>query len=192
MTLTARWSDKSATPSLLMFTRTRMSRSAALLVLLGVLLDGCNAPPVSLADVPQFGEVKTLFLVGQDVQVINVRALDRLAITAADLVLPDGTRVPAYSIDSRRNPTISRWAQGDRAFAGSSDVIGVGGISLPPNAGAPEESTVFLGQIASAALIRVPELAAYRLVWQQAKVEVRLGLGEDRRVEKLSAPPPPP
>jgi len=50
--------------------------------------------------------------------------------------------------------------------------------------------TVLIGQIASVALIRVPELDVYREVWPQAKIEVHMGFAPDDRVETLAAPKP--
>ena len=82
-------------------------RLAMVMVGLGLALAACAAPPVRRADLPDFGEVKASFALGQDIQVINVRALDRLPITSAVLVLPDGDRVTAYSIDEQKDPSYS-------------------------------------------------------------------------------------
>src|SRR5271154_4603310 len=101
----------------------RFRPATALLAALGLVLAGCAAPPERRSDVPNYGEVKVLFALGQDVQVINVRSLDRLPITAAVLVLPDGERVPAYSIDQVNNPSFTnRLTLGGQ----SSDVAAIG------------------------------------------------------------------
>ena len=168
--------------------RTRLARTrAALLLAVGLVLAACGAPPVRPADVPNYGEVKVLFAVGQDEQVIHVRALDRLAIAGATLILPDGDRIPAYSIEQLKNPSFS-----DRSSLGAptSDVTAVGGsVPLLTGPGVAQTTTTFIGQIASVALIRVPDLRLYRQIWQDAKVEVQLGVDpSDRRTELLPAP----
>ncbi len=165
----------------------RISVRFALLAL-GFALAACAAPPERRADVPEYGEVKVLFELGQDVQVINVRSLDRLPITAAVLVLPGGERVPAYSIDQVADPSFTnRFTLGGQ----SSDVAAIGaGAPMLAGPGAPEHTTKLIGQIASVGLIRVPDLTSYRQEWPAAKIEVRLGLAPDARVEILPAPPP--
>lgn len=176
-----------------MFTdRTRLSRRLAGLSL-GLILVGCSAPPVSVADYPNFGEVKVLFVKGRDNQIITVRAIDRLAISEASLVWPDGTSEPAESIDTLPNPTIASYGQGDRAFAsvpGQSAEIG-GEISLAPSPGQRQTTTMLIGQTGSVALIRVSDLDVYRQFWQQAKITIKLGIDNDSRTETLAAPPPP-
>jgi hypothetical protein len=159
---------------------------AALLLVLG--LAGCAAPPERRSDVPDFGEVKALFALGQDVQVINVRALDRLPISAAVLVLPGGDRIPAYSIDQQKNPSLSDHT---RLGAPAGDAFGIGaGVPLLAGPGMPESTTVLIGQIASTALIRVPDMGEYREAWPQAKIEIHMGFPPEERVEFLPAPQP--
>jgi hypothetical protein len=177
-----------------MFTETRrLAARAAGLALTGLVLLGCNAPPVSVADYPSFGEVKVLFIKGQSDQRITVRALDRLAITSAELVAPDGSRIEASSIDAVPNPTIAPYGQGDAAFSGiAGQVQAVGSLPMPSNPGAPTTTTVLVGQTVSVALIDVPELPVYNENWRQSKVVVRLGIGDETRTETLPAPAPPP
>jgi hypothetical protein len=163
-------------------------RARVSLLMLGLSLTGCGAPPVRQADVPSFGEVKALFVLGQDVQVINIRALDRLPITAAVLVLPTGEQVAAYSIDQQKDPTLSN----SLALGGpTGNVTGIGGgVPLLAGPGMSPITTVLTGQVASVALIRVPELAIYRTVWPQSKIKVHMGFAPDDRVEILTAPQP--
>ena len=156
--------------------------------LLCLALAACAAPPVRRADIPDFGEVKAVFAQGQDIQVISVRALDRLPLTGAVLVLPDGERVEAYSIDQQKNPSLS-----DRTSLATtgSNVIGVGGgVPLLTGPGMAQSTTTLIGQIASTALIRLPDLAAYREIWSGSKVEAHLGFPPDQRTEILRAPQP--
>jgi len=143
------------------------------ILLLAVLagLAGCMAPPVSSSTAPRFGEVKARFVSGQDVDVIEVRALETSAIRSATLVLADGTRVPAEQIDADASPTLPD------LFA--------------PAVGRASSSTTLVGQIASVALVRLSDAQAYRLGWKDAAIEVVLGDGAGRITERLAAPPPP-
>jgi hypothetical protein len=138
---------------------------AALLV-----LAACAAPPVSSSTAPRFGEVKARFVTGQDIDVIEVRALETSAIRSATLVMPDGTRVPAEQIDAETSPGLP------------------GPVGL--DTGLPSSNVRLVGQIASVALLRLPDPPAYRLVWKNAAIEVVLGDGADRTLERLAAPPP--
>jgi len=163
-------------------------RRSALLLILGLSLAACGAPPVRSADVPSFGEVKAVFALGQDIQVINIRALDRLPITGAVLVLPTGERIPACSVDQVNNPTL---VNGLSLGGETGSVTGIGAnVPFLAGPGMSPGKTVLIGQIASVALIRVPELDVYREVWPQAKIEVHMGFAPDDRVETLAAPKP--
>lgn len=147
-------------------------RIGPIIVLTGLLgLAGCTAPPVSPDTAPRFGEVKARFVTGRDVDVIEVRALEASAIRSATLVMADGTRVPAEQIDAQDSP------------------------DLPPgiinSVGLATSTTTLVGQIASVALIRLPDPPAYRQAWKSAAIEVTLGDGPGRITERLVAPPPP-
>jgi hypothetical protein len=164
----------------------RLRPAAALL--LGLILAACGAPPERRSDVPEYGEVKVLFELGQDVQVINVRSLDRLPITSAELVMPDGERIPAYSLDQVNNPTYTN----QLTLGGQPNDIAAIGVGVPRLAGPgqPAVTTRLIGQIASVGLIRVPDMEAYRQDWKTAKVEIHLGSPPDDRVEVRPAPEP--
>ena len=143
-------------------------RPIVLAALLG--LAACAAPPVSSSTAPRFGEVKARFVTGQDIDVIEVRALETSAIRSATLVMPDGTRVPAEQIDAETSPNLPD--------------------SFAPAVGRLSSSTTLVGQIASAATVRLPDPPAYRLSWKDAVIEVVLGDGADRIEQRLAAPPP--
>jgi hypothetical protein len=53
-----------------------------------------------------------------------------------------------------------------------------------------QNTTTLIGQIASTALIRVPDLATYRDSWSGAKIEAHMGFAPDDRLEILQAPQP--
>ncbi len=143
-------------------------RSVILAALLG--LAGCAAPPVSSETAPRFGEVRARFVTVRDVDVIEVRALDTQAIRAVTLALRDGTRVPAEQIDADPSPTLPG--------------------PLMTGVGLASSSTTLVGQIASVALVRLPDPPAYRLGWKNAVIEVVLGDGSGRIDQRLAAPPP--
>ena len=152
-------------------------------LLLAFLLAGCNTGPVP--DAPVYGEVTVHFWQAHDDQVIEIKSLDRQALTSAELVLPGGTRVPAYSIDTEANPSTR-----DLDAFNASAAPPTGSVLLPTGgsiASVTQDHTTMVGAIASAALIRVPEMVPYRAAWLQARIEVTLG-ETDRRV--LPAPKP--
>lgn len=134
-------------------------------------LAGCNAAPPE----PVLGEISARFVTARDDQVIEVSLIGSRAIASADLVFPDGTREPAYSIDAQRNPELTP----------PPDTPGASKPSV--NTG----STSLTGQIASLALIRVSHPADYAQAWQQARIAIRLGFGRDASSELIAAPPPP-
>jgi hypothetical protein len=148
-----------------------MSRVGPIVLAAVLALAGCAAPPVSSATAPRFGEVMARFVTGQDVDVIEVRALETSAIRAAVLVLPEGTRVPAEQIDAEASPSLPD--------------------QFAPAVGRASSSTTLIGQIASVALVRLPDAQAYRAEWKSAVIEVVLGDGPGRIAERLAAPPPP-
>jgi len=144
-------------------------RPIVLAALLG--LAACTAPPVSSSTAPRFGEVKARFVTGRDVNVIEVRALEAQAIRSVTLVMADGTRVPAEQIDADASPSLPD--------------------TFAPAVGRASSSVTLIGQIASAATLRLPDPQAYRLAWKSAVIDVVLGDGADRIEQRLAAPPPP-
>jgi hypothetical protein len=151
----------------------KIRRTIGAAVLAAVLgLAGCTAPPVSPDAAPRFGEVKARFVTGRDVDVIEVRALETVALRHVTLVMADGTRVPSDDIEAETSPSLPG--------------------PVLTGTGMPETTTTLVGQIASVALLRLPDPPAYRLGWKTASIEVVLGDGSDRIQERLAAPAPPP
>jgi hypothetical protein len=139
--------------------------SERLALLAAVMLAGCSAPPVT--DAPQFGAITARFVTARDDQVIEIRTLDRFAISVAALVMPDGSRTPSYAIDTVADP------------------------SPPPDSPiGPSEKVTLIGQIASSALIRVTYPADYAAHWRQTRIELTLGHGDDATNRVIDAPPP--
>jgi hypothetical protein len=147
----------------------RIDRLKLAAVALALGLAACSAPPVLPSDTPSYGEIVARFDVARDDQVITIRALDRRAVTAAALVMPDGRRIAAYSIDTQANPTSQPFT------------------AMPGNT-----TDTLIGQIASAALIRVEFPSDYAVDWQKARLEVTLGQGADTETRSIPAPAPPP
>lgn len=148
----------------------RPLRSCLLSVVLALAC--CTAPPVSPEDAPRFGEVKARFVTGRDVDVIEVRALESQPLRRVVLVMPDGTRVPSDSIDADASPRLPG--------------------AVTSGIGLTQTTTTLVGQIASVALVHLPDPTAYRLGWNKAAIEVVLGDGADRIQQRLAAPAPPP
>ena len=126
--------------------------------------------------------------------VIEIDITDPLPVKTASLVGPDGTATQAFQIDRDRQvyhgdgparPTV-----GGTVTGGSSSRIGTSiGIGFPLFGG--DGSGVTTTVTASRALIRVPDLGAYRTDWQKSKLHIELDDGVTRRVMELLPPPPP-
>ncbi len=166
------------------------ARRGAVAGVLALALAGCSAisAPITAASpdrAPEFGQVVARFVSGQDIEVIEVRSLDNVAVRSAELVLPEGKPLPAYSIDTVPNPTV-------QGMAGmpNLDIAGYAGRANSSLPGTPQSSTTFVGQIASVALIRLDEPRAYRQVWQNSTIQVGLGDGPGARMVTLPAPKP--
>ena len=140
-------------------------------MLAALLVAGCSAAPS--ASPVAFGQVTARIVAAHDDRVIEVRTVGPRAIAQADLILADGTRDPAYSIDAERNPE----AGGQTPAGGASSFVNTGTTNL-------------VGAIASVALIRIDYPADYAISWQKARVVVRLGYGADTVQQILAAPPP--
>jgi hypothetical protein len=158
------------------------------------MLSGCEqlnalgGPPVNPAIAPLPGEVTAHFVVGQDVNVIEVRALDPGALRSAVLIDPQGTRTPAYSIEIEPSPEESNYYGGSYSASGLQNL---GGGMIPyAIRGQPQVTTTFIGQNASVALIRPTEPAAYLQSWAKSRIEVQLGDGAGARTVTIPAPEP--
>jgi hypothetical protein len=123
---------------------------------------------------------------------IEVTVADPQPVETAELVAPDGAATAAYQIDrsktveedGRASPSV-----GVGVFGGSSGHIGTSvGIGIPIfGNGAPEDPV-----IDSRALIRVPDMAAYRARWTEYRLRLHLGTTDtNRRIMEIPAPRPP-
>jgi hypothetical protein len=132
------------------------------------------------------------FLAGSP-DTVEVTLEDRQPIEKAELLAPDGTTLSAERISTDR--TVTRQDQGGlgigiAAEGGSSDPVHTDvGVSLPLFGTAqPSPAEAY----DSRALIRIPDMAAYRAGWQHWTLRLLLGspTGTERKVE-LPAPIPP-
>jgi hypothetical protein len=123
---------------------------------------------------------------------IEVTVADPQPVETAELIAPDGGATAAYQID--RSKTVEEDggpapSVGVGVFGGSSGHIGTSiGIGIPIfGSGAPEDPV-----IDSRALIRVPDMAAYRAHWTEYRLRLHLGTTEtNRRIMEIPAPRPP-
>jgi hypothetical protein len=107
--------------------------------------------------------------------VIVVTAVDRLPLRSAELVDPDGERTPAYSLDVSSSPMVEP-STAERA--------------MRQTPGMPYQVTNMNAMIATA-LIRLPDPTRYAKVWQQCRIELKIGdPGAGEQDVTLAAPQP--
>jgi hypothetical protein len=144
---------------------------------LPALLAGCAALAGVSSEGPPLPGAEAHFASGRSVDVIEVTVTDPLALRRAELVGPDGTREPAYSIDANPSP---------------SSVTPLGGGPFPREPGMPLVVSQ-LDSTVSNALIRLPDPWLYARDWRNSRIELHLGdPGGMQRDMTLPAPPPPP
>ena len=161
-----------------------------LLLLLIACQDGGTPPPAAIA------QLRAGFPRGAVLDAIQVDAVDRLPLRAAELVAPDGTATPASDIDIVKNP---RAGVGQRAAeAAWQDAVSNSNAALAltmPNvdAGAALRSQTQLLATASSATIPLSDPVAYRRDWPRYRL--RLGFGTppgEIQTREIPAPEPPP
>ena len=142
------------------------------------------------------GTIVARFAPGGDVSVIEIVANETSALRQAELVAPTGQVIPAYSIDTVRSPQRETFqpspSMGVGVGIGSSGRVGTGvGLSFPIG-GLGTQTTTAVGQIASTALLRIPDPVFYRQTWRDWKLRLRFGdPPSDVRFVNLDAPAPP-
>jgi hypothetical protein len=169
----------------------RLLLAAALATPLAVGLAACADE--SPAPAPPSRPTFTVSFLAGSADTVEVTLEDRQPMEKAELLAPDGTTLAAERVATDR--TVVRQDQdglgiGIAAEGGSSDPVHTDvGVSLPlfgTEQPSPAES------YASRALIRIPDMAAYRADWQRWTLRLLLGspTGTERKVE-LPAPRPP-
>jgi hypothetical protein len=155
------------------------------------VLSGCSGPQDSV-DIGQrpFTAVAR-FVPGDEVTLIEVTVNDREPLRAAELVGPDGTVIPAESLDVKQ-------AVAYEPPFGRQSIIGGGPSSVTPPLGglgnfAPAGSqTMSTGQIHSTAQIRLDDPLAYARDWRLWEIRLRIGDPPNVNILNLPAPQPPP
>ena len=163
----------------------------ALLPLLVIACQDGGPPPLA-----PMAQLRAGFPRGAVLDAIQVDAVDRLPLRAAELVGPDGSATPANDIDVVKNP---RAGVGQRAaeaawqdaVSGSSAALA---LTMPDaQASAALRSQTQLLATASSATIPLPDPVAYRRDWPRYRI--RLGFGTppgEVQTRELPAPEPPP
>src|SRR5215208_6051746 len=179
-----------------------MHRVAAvlLLVLPVAACGGGGEPPLvsSLGPPPGPPPVVAQLRVGFGglVDTIDIAAIERLPLRAAELIAPDGSATPAGSITVDPNPRVAtgQWAQSNRwqdAVTGNSALAVL--TSQNPQAGAALQSQQQLLATVSTADIPLPDPVAYRRDWPQYRIRLTFGTPPTNiETRELPAPPPPP
>ena len=158
-----------------------------------VLLTACaDGGPPSLAG----DRVRVRFPAGGVVDVIEIEAVNRLALRKAELVAADGQATPASYLNVTASPSVTSYeGLPNGPYAGGA--LGVGniatGLPLPtPTGGAPQQRMAFLAMVSSAS-IPLPDPVEYRRGWRSYRIHLSFGdpPGEVETRE-VDAPAPPP
>lgn len=163
------------------------------LVLLAACEDGGGPPPGPpgpsaqlRAGFPSHGIADT----------IEVAAIERLPLRAAELVAPDGTVTAANYIDVAASPRFAtgQWTAGDpwqNALSGNNAIAGL--ATQNAQAGAALQSQEQLLATVSTADIALPDPVAYRRDWAHYRIRLTFGTPPgDIETREIPAPEPPP
>ena len=169
----------------------RGSRSILLTAIL--LMSGCES-----SDLPPAPPESVTSAFAEDAPgIVETRIVDPLPARAAFLKLPDGTTVPAVSIDEERNLYSDQTGYGPnfgaRVEGGSSSGVQTGfGIGFPLFGGGGPSGHQVGAMSTSTIRFRIPDMAAYRRDWQRWILHVDLddGGGSRRVIETLPPAPP--
>jgi hypothetical protein len=157
-----------------------------------VLVAACDggAPPPA-APVAQ---LRVGFVGSGVADTIRVDAVDRLALRAALLVVPDGTTVPASHLDVAASPSVAI----GQFVAGDPWRSALGGASTPAPLLTPQAGAALAGQeqilaMVSSAEITLPDPVSYRRDWRRYRIRLSFGTPPgELETRDIAAPPPPP
>lgn len=165
------------------------------LLFLGLLTGGCETgggappgPPTAAA------QVRVGF--GGLVDTIEIAAVDRLPLRAADLVAPDGAATPASAIDVADSPHLAtgQWAASNPwhdAVSGNSALAAA--MLGQAQAGAALQSREQLLAAVSTAVLPLPDPVAYRRDWMNYRIRLVFGTPPGEvETREMPAPAPPP
>jgi len=138
-------------------------------------------------------QVRAGFPRGGLVDTIRVEAIDRLPLRAAELVSPDGTAIPADSIDVAASPRFAtgQWVAGDPWRNG---VMSAAGLTMQQaQAGAALQGRQQLLATVSTAEIALTDPVAYRRDWRRYRIRLTFGTPpSETETREIAAPEPPP
>jgi len=141
-------------------------------------------------------QVRARFPAGGVVDVIEIDAVDRLALRKVELIAPDGQATPASYLTVNPSPSVTDYQDFANApFAGSA--FGVGNIApgvSPPalTGGASQQRVAFLAMVATAS-IPLPDPVEYRRDWRNYRIRLSFGNSPDEvETREVTAPEPPP
>ena len=161
--------------------------------MVALLVAGCESSDLP----PAPPESVTSAFMAEAPAMIETRIVDPLPARAAMLKLPDGTTLPAVSIDGERNLYSDSTGYGPnfgaRVEGGSSSGVSTGfGIGFPLFGGGGPGGHQVGAMSTSTIRFKVPDLAAYRRDWQRWILHVDLdeGGGNQRVIETLPPAPP--
>lgn len=153
-----------------------------------VLLAGCGS---GLPPLPN-DRVRARFPPGGIVDVIEISAIDRLPLRAAELIAPDGTATPAASIAVGPAPA-ETYSQQFPGSPYSGAAFGFANIAPAPGdaAGAPQAQSRLLAMVATTS-IALRDPVAYRRDWRDYRIRLRFGERPGAVERDIAAPEPPP
>lgn len=130
------------------------------------------------------------------VDTIDVGAVERLPLRAAELVAPDGAATPASAISVDASPRLAtgQWA---RSNPWQDPVTGNSALAAltmrNAQAGAALQSQQQLLAVVSSAEIALPDPVAYRRDWEKYRIRLTFGTPPGEvEFREIAAPAPPP
>jgi hypothetical protein len=170
-------------------------------VLLLGLLGGCDSgggfsSPGLANSGPPAATAQLRVRFGGLVDTIEIGAVERLALRAAELVAPDGTatRAGAISVDAAPRLATGQWAQSNPwqdPVTGNSALVAL--TLRNAQVGAALQSQQRLLAIVSSAEIPLADPVAYRRDWAQYRIRLTFGTPPGEvETREIPAPAPPP
>jgi len=165
---------------------THRSRAATAFaaLLAGLLMVGCSSNSSQTVEDAEFD------LDWDDGEIIVVALEDARTFDQAVLVAPDGSEIPAFSMErDRETNTQAVQPSLGTGVSGGSNGVGVGvGLSFPLG-GFDDDTSI---DYRTRAQIRVPDMAAYRANWQQWVLRIHQPMENIYGERTLTFPAPEP
>jgi hypothetical protein len=169
-----------------------MRRAVYLAVLFAVAGCGGDAAPIS-GPPASAAQVRVGF--GGLVDTIEVAAIERLPLRAAELVAPDGSATPSgpIAVDDRPRSATGQWAASNSWKDSVTGDNALGALSLrQPQGGAALRGQEQILAMASNTQILLPDPVAYRRDWANYRIRLTFGTPPALETQELPAPAPPP